>query len=93
MSVYDDVKKAVQDFTLPEMREFKALVLERFNTIEERFRRMEEKIDANQREVMERFKRTEDKIDANQREVMNALQLDKRLSLIEDRQQRKEPTQ
>ena len=40
------------------------------------------------RVLAERMKRLEDKMDANHREVMTALNIDKRLSLIEDRQQR-----
>lgn len=40
--------------------------------------------------LTERMKRLEEKMDANHREVMTALNIDKRLALIEDRQQRKE---
>ena len=61
MSVYEDAKKAIQDFVAPEIRA-----------------------------LAERMKRLEEKIDANHREVMTALNLDKRMAIIEDRQQRKE---
>lgn len=39
----------------------------------------------------EKFLRLEEKINSNHREVMNALNLDKRMAILEDRQQRKEP--
>ena len=64
MSVYEDAKKAIQDFVAPEIRV-----------------------------LAERMKRLEEKIDANHREVMTALNLDKRMAIIEDRQQRKAEAQ
>ena len=89
MSTIDEVRKLLQDFIAPELRAVTAkieamteVMAARFETVDEQFNTMEE-----------RFKRLEAKIDANHREVMNALNLDKRMAIIEDRQQRKQETQ
>jgi hypothetical protein len=52
MSAYEDVKKGILDFVAPELRTLSAR-LERFEKMSaERLQRLEEKIDANHREVM-----------------------------------------
>ena len=86
MSVYDDVKKAVEAALAPgiaEIRNDTTLIKADIVVIKGELRRIEEKVDTN-------LKRIEEKIDANHREVMHALNLDKRLALLEDREARKE---
>lgn len=72
MSVYEDIKKALQDFISPELRA------------------LDGRLDGFELLTAERFKRLEEKIDAHHREVMSALNLDKRMAIIEDRQNRTE---
>jgi hypothetical protein len=66
LSTLDEIRKLLQDFLAPELRTISA----RFDTLDERFKRLEEQMSANHREVM------------------TALNIDKRLALLEDRQQR-----
>lgn len=81
LSNVDAIRRLFQDLLAPEVKSIVTRLDGLEKLTEERFKRLDEKIDANRREL-------DAKIDANHREIMAALNVERRIALIEDRQQR-----
>lgn len=88
MSVYDDVKKAIQALLAPDIQEIKGelkAVNTRIDGIEKRFDYLEQAINTRFDALDRRFDQTNEKID----NLVRQLNLEQRIAKIEEEQKKK----
>ncbi|MDD3726651.1 MAG: hypothetical protein PHI44_05595 [Candidatus Ratteibacteria bacterium] len=94
ISVYEQVKKALQDIVAPELKslqiEIKRLdekIESGYKRLDEKieggYKRLDEKIESMKNEMMSEIKRLDEKIDGLERELKVAIEIRERLSALE----------
>jgi hypothetical protein len=83
MGVIEDVRTALQDFVAPELRALSA----RLDALEKRMdsleQHMDERFKASEKHMDERFESLRQQIQLNHMAIMGALDLDRRVRLVE----------
>jgi len=83
ISVYEQVKKALQDIVAPELKSLQIEIKRLDEKIESGYKRLDEKIESMKNEMMSEIKRLDEKIDGLERELKVAIEIRERLSALE----------
>ncbi len=83
MSVYDQVKQALQDVVAPEIKALQMEIKRLDEKIDTRFNSLDGKVDSLRREMIAEIKRLDDKVDFLDEKIDTAIQIRERLAALE----------
>lgn len=83
LSVYEQVKRALQDIVVPEIKALQVEIKRLNEKMDSGFRRLNEKMDSVRAELLSEIKRLDSRIDGLDRELKLAIEIRERISAIE----------